>query len=56
MNINFNNINSNCEFRSTWIDEKEKIVTFCELKNKVIPRGICKICEEKNRFYRGTKK
>lgn len=52
MDINNNSI---CEFKSSWIDEKHKVVTFCELREKFIPYGICKICEKKNQYYKDGK-
>lgn len=47
--------NSDCEFKKTWTDELGKIAIFCELRNKLVPWGICKICEKREKFYKGNK-
>lgn len=44
-----------CKYKETWVDDLKKIVTFCTLREEIIPYGLCKICE-KTKHEEKTKK
>lgn len=36
----------NCKFLETWLEtENKNLVMYCKLREKTVPRMICKICE-----------